>query len=747
MRRLSFRLVFVVCLTATSLQACGGGGGSTPAPSLSNAANTGGGTSQQLSSATASSPSVSGTISAAATNQITVASGPACGNVNVTYNTSTQLYQNGLTMGPGSYASVYGTGSCSSISATKIVLSASTAAVSGTISNVGSTTINLNAGGSCGYVNVSYGSGTAIYLNGYTLGSGTYATIYGTGSCGTSFTAQRISLGTAGATATPMPAPNVSGTIANVGANTINISAGGSCGHVNVSYNTSTEIVLNGLTLSVGVYANVWGSGSCGTSFTATMISLSTSSTSPTATPTATPTPTPSPTPTPTPTLAPPAVVLKHVLTSDYCCGGYSNDTPAGGVATAKPWITYYGLPSANSDPTGTYPSYGTPGLAAAGISPSNVYAYVDDSRIRNGDFEYHNIAPGGADASAEAKTCSGTPLTFNNGQGYITDPYQPATLQVYDNDISTHYNYSTEYGAVFLDDIGSYLYADSGAVPCESGIAWSQPTISSVYATLIAAISLTGLGAHAPPTFILNTLSPLMIEANGSASLLASEIQALTSVSSVIGLDCEGCLADNTNAEIGLSTPNDIANQWLLAEDAAIAVVNNHKIFWLQDQDASSTGSASYAGRLYAFASFMLVWDPSYTVYQNDYYGYVGDGEHPNSSNPQIHVFPEEQLVAYNPIVSYPSTASGIGALKDSGGTYFREYQTCYFAGVAVGGCAFVVNPSNSSLPKPALQKTYSHTMTISSQSDVIDGGTVSLSGSSMPATIPALTGYVLLP
>jgi hypothetical protein len=438
--------------------------------------------------------------------------------------------------------------------------------------------------------------------------------------------------------------------------------------------------------------------------------------------------------------------ILNHVQTGDYCCGGYANDTPSGGVTAAKTWISYYAMPSANSDSTGTYPSFGTPGLTSAGISSSHVYAYVDDSHIYSGDAQYTNIAPGGPDASAEALDCSGNPITVKNHTGYLSDPYQPATLQLYNNDVTTHYNYSSEYGIMYLDDIG-YSYNDNNAVPCEAGAPWTQPSAAAAYAAMIATITVSSLAAgHAPPVFLLNTLYPMIAETN-TAPLLESTIAALTTPASVIALNCEACVADNTNPSVGNNTPNEMGNQWVLVEDAAIALVNAHKIFWLQSQDSTSRGSASYAGRTFGFASFMLTWDPNYTVYQNAYYGTPSDGVHPNATNPQIHVFPEEGLVAYNPLVAYPSTATGITAFKDSGGAYFREYQTCYYQGTSIGACAFIVNPDSSIHPRPALRGSYTHTMVVDSQLDVLDGGTVSLTGAAVPSTITGLTAYIALP
>ncbi len=69
-----------------------------------------------------------------------------------------------------------------------------TVAVAGPIVGVDGGTINLNGGPNCGYVNVSYNSSTTIAANGNALAPGTYAKVYGSGSCATSFAARAIAL-------------------------------------------------------------------------------------------------------------------------------------------------------------------------------------------------------------------------------------------------------------------------------------------------------------------------------------------------------------------------------------------------------------------------------------------------------------------------------------------------------------------------------------------------------------------------
>ncbi|MGH7684689.1 MAG: hypothetical protein ACREMT_10120, partial [Vulcanimicrobiaceae bacterium] len=165
------------------------------------------------------------------------------------------------------------------------------AIVNGTIAGVSSTQILIQGGAGCGYVNVNYTSSTPIAYNGYALSNGVTMYVWGSGNCGTSFTATYISLGTSTVvTPTPSssPAPIVSGTIAGVSPTQILIQGGAGCGYVNVNYTSSTPIAYNGKKLANGVMMYVWGTGSCGTFFTASSIALGQIAA-------ATPSPTPSP--------------------------------------------------------------------------------------------------------------------------------------------------------------------------------------------------------------------------------------------------------------------------------------------------------------------------------------------------------------------------------------------------------------------------------------------------------------------
>ena len=152
------------------------------------------------SSSGSGDPNVSGTIYAVSGNTINVST-TSCGYLNVTYTSSTTINYNGYSLSKGTPISAWGTGSCStSIAATTITLgptgsgSGSTPNLSGTIYGVSGNTINVSSS-SCGYINVTYTSSTTINYNGYTLANGVAISVWGSGSCSTSYAATTITLG------------------------------------------------------------------------------------------------------------------------------------------------------------------------------------------------------------------------------------------------------------------------------------------------------------------------------------------------------------------------------------------------------------------------------------------------------------------------------------------------------------------------------------------------------------------------
>lgn len=250
--------------------------------------------------------------------------------------------------------------------------SATTAAtVTGTIVGLNTATqVNIDAPACGGYVNVNFTSSTVVTGNGYTLSSkGAPISVWGSGTCTTSFTATSIVLGISST-------PTVTGTVVGLNSATqVNIDASSCGGYTNVNFTSSTPIVENGYTLSSkGAAISVWGSGSCQSGFTATQIVLGSSSSSGNSGSSGAST-----------------ISQKHVLTADYlggCCG--TTSVSYSSAATVLSWAEV-----SSSDGNA---------ISAAGIKTLD---YVDPFRQATYSPLYSS------DASTFALTCSGSRISI----------------------------------------------------------------------------------------------------------------------------------------------------------------------------------------------------------------------------------------------------------------------------------------------------------------------------------------------
>jgi lysophospholipase L1-like esterase len=102
----------------------------------------------------------------------------------------------------------------------------------------------------------------------------------------------------------------VTGQVVDVYASGFLMQAGSGCGYLVINTTAGTTMVLNGLTVKAGTWAQATGTGSCDTSMAATAVSLAASQSGPFPFPSGTPTPIPSVTPVPTPTPIPTATPL-----------------------------------------------------------------------------------------------------------------------------------------------------------------------------------------------------------------------------------------------------------------------------------------------------------------------------------------------------------------------------------------------------------------------------------------------------
>jgi len=365
-----------------------------------------------------STSTVTGTIEGGTASKFNVNAGSGCGMVNVTTTSSTAWAYNGLTLSAGTPVTFTATGSCGTQFAASSVTLGTTSSpnLTGTIYAVNGSTINVQGGSGCGYVNVTYTGSTTINKNGYNLAAGVPISLWGSGSCSTSFSATQITLGP-----TTSNSPNLSGTIEAVSGSTINVQGGSGCGLVNVTYNGSTKINYNGDTLSAGTSIQVWGSGSCSSSFSASTITLGSGSSGQSGS----------------------TISQKHVLTADYLGGAYgSNSVSWTTAATVLSW--------------GEVSPSQANAISDAGIKTMD---YIDPFRQASTDPLYSS------DSSTFSKNCSGGSLSFTYS-GTTMHLMNPASsdLESKMNSWQASQESQGHYDAFYYDDIDTLYGAPT---PC----------------------------------------------------------------------------------------------------------------------------------------------------------------------------------------------------------------------------------------------------------------------------------------
>lgn len=431
----------------------------------------------------------------------------------------------------------------------------------------------------------------------------------------------------------------------------------------------STSSVVAGGTLEVGSQATVTGTGATVTSITAVTVVI------------VDPTPVASPTPTPTP------IAQTHILTADYL--GAPDGTTSVTGARAAPYLTWAqtGIADASA-------------LSAAGIKTQ---LYYDPNRVQTNNALYS------APASAFAQSCGGTDVTdyFDSVTQYVMNPSSTALQTAYAADVKAYVG-TAHFDSIYQDDSGplsEISTAFSPSMPCNySDSAWITGGIA--------------LGNAAPYPVVFNGLGVLDGESvSMSIGLLGS------GSTNTIGGNFEGCY----------STTNQPENDgwlWATEENTELEVNADNKQFWCQERNVADA-SQSVASRIYAYASFLLTYNPSLDVLWEDF-----------GTSSGLHVFPEEQLVALDPVIAAPGSVS---SLEQSGGAYGRQYSECFIAGKFVGPCAVAINPNGSgSVPFPYPQ--YTHTLTLGGYG-VLDGGTIATTGGAPPEYLGSLQAEIVFP
>jgi hypothetical protein len=370
----------------------------------------------------------------------------------------------------------------------------------------------------------------------------------------------------------------------------------------------------------------------------------------------------------------------KHVLTSDYLGGKWGTKSIA--WSAAAPYLTWAETSVQDSR-----------AIAATGIK---TMLYVDPNRARAGvgDPMYTS------DETTYSHNCSSTrvyDVYHTSITQYVLNPGSSSTRALFAKYVNS-LKASGHVDALFADNTGALSafapYDPFNAMPCYySDAGWISAEIGLYQSSPVPVVfnGLSGLNGHAPSL---------------SIGLLAG--------SNTVGGTLEDCYADN-------SMPKMTGWLWQAMENTELQVAARNKRFDCMGEDYG-TASTQISARIYDYASFLLTYNPSTSVYRPGYATPSG-----------FHVTPETLLVPTSPVVAAPSSISG---LVHYGGTYVREYRTCYLRGTSVGACAVVVNSDTVSHPFPFTQ--YHHTLSLSGNG-VLDGGTVSTSGPAPPSTLAA--------
>lgn len=186
-----------------------------------------------------------------------------------------------------------------------------------------------------------------------------------------------------------------------------------------------------------------------------------------------------------------------------------------------------------------------------------------------------------------------------------------------------------------------------------------------------------------------------------------------------VMGQMFEGCF---NNAGHYLYT--DVDDKFRREENGLLAVIAHRKLAL-----CFPTGDASAEHRLYAYAAFLLSYDPRYSVYGTNIP--LADG---------LTLAPEALIVPLHPHTT-PKTIEELRA----GGAYVRAFAACAIDGVEAGPCAAIVNPSARAVADvPALDDTYAHHVVLDAQS-VAHGGRARLAAG-IPRHLEPATAAILV-
>lgn len=403
----------------------------------------------------------------------------------------------------------------------------------------------------------------------------------------------------------------------------------------------------------------------------------------------ATPPPTapPTPAPTPVPVVPPPALVsiAAHVRNlAYYGLDGINASLPASFMAANVDYVEDDGFTAPHAD-------------AFKRAGGKTAFAYTDPS------FVPHCVAPfappAGACAgpignlvssteSAWIHDATGARINRSSGSGQYQESLNlisPAAQQAYTSTTSSILSASPLLDGFFADDSGSNFTASScSGAGCAFWYGFNSIGVEIASDVTYIAGETAMLAAAGKPVII-----------NGSDNQTQGPAYsgAFINLPYVMGEVSEGCF----NNAAGLMTSDGNA-WWTRVESGLMQITAYHKLAFCYP-----TGDTSPAHRLYGYASWLLGYDPTYSVYASIV-----------TQSDGAAIFPETQLVPTQPL----QTATAIAQLQ-KGSVYVREFAQCGIGGVAIGPCAAVVNPSSSTTATiPALTQSYSNQIALDATS-----------------------------
>jgi hypothetical protein len=320
--------------------------------------------------------------------------------------------------------------------------------------------------------------------------------------------------------------------------------------------------------------------------------------------------------------------------------------------------------------------------------------------------YEYNQLKSS-TYANVRARTCAGSIITTYAGKGLLWDPTRAGaaayTQNVVNNLIATvkgaNPGYSKPWNLIYVDNDGP-LYGAS-AQPCN----YNTSTWSTAGDTNLAT---TG------QKFILNSLS--VAQAN-----VPTYVNRLSG-SAIAGGEFEECYMTGLWASEGDAQLQTIA---LLKRQGKAPGAG----FWCYADNTTAAASTVIPQRLFIYASFLLTYDPNYSVFQESF-----------TTPSTFKVYPETGFVPMSPV----SVPTGVSALKTSTGAYLQRYNSCYYRGTLLGHCEIIANPGTTTVSVPNPWGLH-HRMVLSG-GGVLDGGTATFTGTA-PTTMGPKSGVILVP